>query len=42
VHFDLLIEGGNVVDPGGGYCGQFDVAIEGGRKRPVIFGHDNK
>jgi hypothetical protein len=28
VHFDLLIKGGDVVDPGGGYCGQFDVAIE--------------
>lgn len=31
MHFDLLIKGGEVVDPGGGYSGQFDVAIEGNR-----------
>jgi dihydroorotase len=31
MQFDLLIKGGDVVDPGGGYSGQLDVAIEGNR-----------
>ena len=28
MHFDLLLKGGEVVDPGGGYRGQLDVAIK--------------
>lgn len=31
MHFDLLIKGGEVVDPGGGKRGQFDVAIKRNR-----------
>ena len=31
MHFDLLIKGGEVVDPGGGYRGQLDVAIKRNR-----------
>jgi dihydroorotase len=31
MRFDLLIKGGEVVDPGGGYEGPMDVAISGGR-----------
>jgi len=31
MHFDLLIKGGEVVDPGGGYRGQMDVAIKRNR-----------
>jgi dihydroorotase len=30
-HFDLLIRGGEVVDPGGGREGRLDVAVTGGR-----------
>lgn len=35
MHFDLLIKGGEVVDPGGGYRGQFDVAIKRNRLAAV-------
>ena len=31
MRYDLLIKGGDVVDPGGGYEGRLDVAIERGR-----------
>lgn len=31
MHFDLLIKGGEVVDPGGGYRGRLDVAIKRNR-----------
>jgi dihydroorotase len=31
VSFDVLIRGGEVVDPGGGHEGRLDVALEGGR-----------
>ena len=31
MHFDLLLKGGEVVDPGGGYRGQLDVAIKRNR-----------
>ena len=31
MRFDLLIRGGEVVDPGGGHEGRLDVAITGGR-----------
>ncbi|MBI1299569.1 amidohydrolase/deacetylase family metallohydrolase [bacterium] len=31
MQFDLLIKGGEVIDPGGGHIGQFDVAIQGNR-----------
>ncbi len=31
MHFDLLIKGGEVVDPGGGYNGRLDVAIKRNR-----------
>jgi dihydroorotase len=31
MHFDLLIKGGQVVDPGGGYSGQLDVALKRNR-----------
>lgn len=31
MHFDLLIKGGEVVDPGGGYRGQLDVGIKRNR-----------
>jgi dihydroorotase len=31
VRFDLLIRGGDVVDPGGGHEGRFDVAVNRGR-----------
>jgi len=31
MHFDLLIKGGEVVDPGGGQRGQLDIAIKSNR-----------
>ena len=31
MHFDLLIKGGEVVDPGAGYRGRLDVAIKRNR-----------
>src|SRR3954447_26300173 len=31
MHFDLLIKGGEVVDPGSGYSGRLDVAIKRNR-----------
>jgi dihydroorotase len=31
VSYDLLLTGGDVVDPGGGHTGRYDVAVRGGR-----------
>src|SRR4051794_41419428 len=38
MRFDLLIKGGEVVDPGGGHEGRLDVAIERGRIAAVDAG----
>src|SRR4051794_326964 len=39
-HYDLLITGGNVIDPGADIVGQFDVAITDGRIAAVAAGLD--
>jgi cytosine/adenosine deaminase-related metal-dependent hydrolase len=43
VQFDLLLSGGQVIDPANGLNGQFDVAIAGGRIAAVrrVLGHEN-
>ena len=33
--YDLLIKGGDVVDPGSGYSGQLDVAVKDELQRDV-------
>ena len=35
MRYDLLIKGGEVVDPGGGHEGRLDVAVERGRVAAV-------
>ena len=39
--YDLLIKGGDVVDPGSGYSGQLDVAVKDGKIAAVEAGIDS-
>ena len=42
MRFDLLIRGGEVVDPGGGHEGRLDVAVRGGRIAAVDARHSRR